>query len=636
MPLLQPTGFPDLLKPISGLTEFTELRQLMPNLQELAANHSAYTPGLPILERDLLSRSVHPSMLVHRINHQYSANQMVQTPIQDAKAGMFMIHEYDTPQAYLCIESLDRHLSDESILEILTTTGGMYWRYFISPDQSLHGYFGFEMRSNASFSNKTATEHPYTEISIIWPRHTRVHLLKRLRMLAREGCERLQFWPALVGAIAAADQAFSEGQVQVNSTKITGVPAFFARLNAKPVPLPREEPNIKMIEAFALYLAAPWTHGVPASLPNEFDVCGKAFLWQELGKALWSPDCVRNSGKMNPIWGITTQTIDLFAQVADHWLDLVSFGEIELTISGVKLKYDLTNLGVVTGLWGQSVELEYSKIPLEALRYLQPRQTFSPATIPYSIVTGYDAAYGCALAQKLITEAQQRSVFVPSGGFRTAMPPGTPILGVDELCLWSDGKGLWVLPLPGGLMFYWQPEPGNPFFQYTAENDFLSAWNLILAALWHDLITEGSTIFIRTGDEQAVPTVNGIGRKKHRRPGRSQSSPHVLHLPSQRVIYLDGVHAWGTPEEIEKIKRQAHQVRGHRRKLLPGHRRSSYALKNASRFNFIIPDGYTFVKPHQTGLTYSANTPTTETPILARGLASLMLMSKDYQPRSAA
>ena len=183
--------------------------------------------------------------------------------------------------------------------------------------------------------------------------------------------------------------------------------------------------------------------------------------------------------------------------------------------------------------------------------------------------------------------------------------------------------------------FYWRPEQTNPLSKYLGDEDFLSAWNLTLAALWHDLVTEGSKVVVRTGDEPVLPSSRAerVNRKRH---SRSRSNTHVLRLPSQRVIHMDGVHTWGTPEEIEKIKRQAHQVRGHRRKLLPGHQRSLYALENARRFNFIMPDGYTFVKPYQTGLSDPDAPATKETPILARGLASLMLMSKDYSKRSAA
>ena len=160
--------------------------------------------------------------------------------------------------------------------------------------------------------------------------------------------------------------------------------------------------------------------------------------------------------------------------------------------------------------------------------------------------------------------------------------------------------------------------------------------NLILAALWHDLVTQGGEVVVKTANECFTPEPQSIGHKSRKRRSRSRPDTHVLRLPSQRVIHMDGVHTWGTPEEIEKIKRQAHQVRGHRRKLLPGHQRSLYALENARRFNFIMPDGYTFVKPYQTGLNDPDAPATKETPILARGLASLMLMSKDYSKRSAA
>ncbi len=53
---------------------------------------------------------------------------------------------------------------------------------------------------------------------------------------------------------------------------------------------------------------------------------------------------------------------------------------------------------------------------------------------------------------------------------------------------------------------------------------------------------------------------------------------------------------------MEKIRRQAHQVRGHIRRLNPRWRRSPAAIQKAQRFNFVIPEGYTFVQPYQTGV----------------------------------
>jgi len=546
------------------------------------------------------------------------------------------LYEIQTQVATLSVTSFDQHLSDDAILDMLIKVDGIYWGFLDGDHQTWCGYFGLHYPPDSPI--ELSVDKPHTQISITWPKHAKkVHLLKRLRTLAKAGGEQLPFWAELAGAIAAADHAFCEGRAPKSTGKVTGVPNIFASMNARPgVPEP-QEPGIETIEAFARHLAAPWAFEKPAAVASEFDTCGKAFLWRELGKALWSPECLRGGIYFanNPVEEIITSA--LYPTVADHWLNLVNFGQLETEISGVKLKYDHNgDNGVVVGLWQQSVELETSRIPAQALRYLHRRQIYSPNRTAHPIINGYDAAYGDALSEKLIAEAAQKSSFVPVGGFRMTLPPGTPVLGVEELCIWTDGKGIWVLPIPDGLIFYWRPGQTNPLSQIDGINNARSAWNLVLSALWYDLVTEGPKVIVRTSNDQPVLSTNPTEGKKHRRRGRSRPDTHVLRLPSQRVIHMDGVHTWGTPEEIEKIKRQAHQVRGHRCKLLPGHQRSLYALENARRFNFIMPDGYTFVKPYQTGLNDPDAPATKETPILARGLASLMLMSKDYSKRSAA
>jgi hypothetical protein len=562
----------------------------------------------------------------------YAIGAATDTAANETDGEMFVLHEVTSSEVTLQIQSANINLSAERISEILTCGEMMYWGYVNNASRKLHGYFGICFPAGGRKPGSTGTIHPELLIYITWPRQSMMHLLKRLRLLAKEGGISLPFWPALVGAIVATDQAQREGLVPENHKALINSPAFYAKLNVQVSRYFHPDTRIEAIRALARSVAlARNRSGHPTHLPK-LDACGSAFYWLELGKALWSPECIRN-GPVLLSWlreeGIPA---GFFADVADHWLNMVSFGIVEIGVAGIKMKYDLRDIGTVKGLWVQTIELERSRISAEGVRYLHARQSFSPYTPPYTVIHGFDSVYGDALAQQLVVEAQEKSVFVPIGGFRTRIPPTSPLTGVEELCLWCDGKGLWVLPQPDGLIFHWKPEPGHSFYESYEDNRLLSAWNLILAALWHDLVTAGPAVMVRMGDEP----LRHIQRKTHKRHGPSGKRTHVLHLPSQRVIYLDGIHAWGTPEEIEKIKRQAHQVRGHRRRLLPGHRRSSYALENAGRFNFIIPDGYTFVKPHQTGFSGSGNDAASETPILARGLASLMLMNKDTQPGSAA
>lgn len=596
---------------------------------EIVTNRSS----LSILQDGQLSRLVSQPILASLDNTFSNSSIAPPSRLSQSHTGQALIYGFETHQADFSIWSLDPHLSDEQILDLLTTVDSIYWAYFTSPDQTFAGYFGLHYPQDGS--SDPVNEPPHTQISITWPKHTKTHLLTRLRMLTRAGCERLSFWAELTGAIAAADQALDEGRSPKSLGKVTGVPSAFAILNSAKFPDQHQEPRIETIQTLARFLVAPWSPSkLPVTKVSEFDVCGRAFFWQALGKALWSPDCIRNAAVLFDTEN-TSWSLEFISNLADHWLNLVSFDQFEVVISGVKLKYKHDGDGILQGLWQQTVDLEYSAIPPQALKYLQSHQVYAKDTSLFSVTGGYDTVYGDALAKKLIAEAQQHKAFVPMGGFRTAMPTGMPLTGIEELCIWSDGESLWVLPLPGGLIFHWQPSDENHLSNLAPANDFSSAWNLILAALWHDLVTEGQKVIVRTGDDQPTTDTNHIESKKRRRRGHSRPDTHVLRLPSNRVVQMEGIHVWGTPEEIEKIKRQAHQVRGHRRKLSPGQQRSLYALANARNFSFILPDGYTFVKPYQTGLASPDAPAAKETPILARGLASLILMSKDYSKRSA-
>lgn len=418
----------------------------------------------------------------------------------------------------------------------------------------------------------------------------------------------------------------------LDSLNVSNMPTAFARQNHK-VPQPdrerKYEASLDEIEMIARYLTNPSSATASIKTCENLDDCGRAFLWLTLGKTLWSPDSLRYAGRSYGHGEENTETFESLSNIADDWINLITSDQIEIAVCGIKLKYDVDTTISYTGLWQQAVELERWRIPADALKYLHARQPNPSEKYAVVIANWFDKEYANALAQKLIGEAQQRAAFVPQGGFRTALPEGVPLKGIDELCIWADGTGLWVLPLPTGGIFYWRPESQNPLSKYLGSETGLSAWNLTLAALWHDLVTEGQKVIVRTGTEQPAPRTGSTESKKRPRRGHSDADTHVLRLPSNRIIHMDGIHVWGTEEEIEKIRRQAHQVRGHRRQLRPGQQRSLRALENARRFNFILPDGYTFVRPYQTGLKDADDPETKETPILARGLASLILMSKD-------
>jgi hypothetical protein len=633
MTLPQPYSFPNTPGPNTRKSTPHDIHRTKPSIKDLIAEISSGQSNARGQD-DLLSRYIKESILKKQPGLDVNTGKVFDPrPIYDQEIKHIKVYGILTRHVYFSIFSLDPHLNNGQIQEMLTTIGQMYWGYTTIDDGTWHGYFGAYYPYECV--DGVGDDNAHTYFSIMWPRHTKIPLLNRLRMLAREGGEHLPFWLALVGAIAAAEQAFAQGNATKGKDKVTGVPTAFSILIDDYYFGGTKEANLADIQKTAQYMAASVTNPKYNRLnPKELDPCGLAFFLQEVSRLLWTPQALKAAGLLFDSFRNDSNRFESFESLADCWLSLVSFDQIEFFAAGMNIQYFNEGDGAPLGLWEQAIEFEFWQIPPEALRYLQRWQRLIKSN-QILFAKGYDPAYGDALAEKLLTEAQQKNIYVPSGAFRTTLPAGMPVIGVEELCIWSDGTGLWILPRPDGIIFYWRPQLTNSLLRCGFEATEFSAWNLILSALWHDLVTEGSKVIVRTGDEQPATDIHHVECKSRKRHSHSRPDTHVLRLPSQRVIHLDGVHTWGTPDEIEKIKRQAHQVRGHRRRLLPGHQRSLYALENARRFNFIMPDGYTFVKPYQTGLSDPDAPATKETPILARGLASLMLMSKDYSKRSA-
>ncbi|MEM2493684.1 MAG: hypothetical protein QXE23_09125, partial [Nitrososphaerota archaeon] len=82
---------------------------------------------------------------------------------------------------------------------------------------------------------------------------------------------------------------------------------------------------------------------------------------------------------------------------------------------------------------------------------------------------------------------------------------------------------------------------------------------------------------------------------------------------------------WGEREERERIARAAHAVRGHLRRLPPGWKPSEEARAIAMGFGVVVPDGFTFVRPHMRGGRKEGEGEG-EREAVARGLRSLALL----------
>lgn len=98
-----------------------------------------------------------------------------------------------------------------------------------------------------------------------------------------------------------------------------------------------------------------------------------------------------------------------------------------------------------------------------------------------------------------------------------------------------------------------------------------------------------------------------------------------LTLPAARHVHLAGTRAWGEAAERERIRRQAHGVRGHLRRLHGAWHAGAEAASSAGEFGLALPQGFTFVRPHVRGHN-AAGAGITPTPIRARGLATIMTL----------
>lgn len=237
-----------------------------------------------------------------------------------------------------------------------------------------------------------------------------------------------------------------------------------------------------------------------------------------------------------------------------------------------------------------------------------------------------DLARGLGLA--LMARAEAEGHYVPAGRFRVRVPdlPLFRRAGVTALRAAVDPQGIWVQLLgergPGEVFRLDRTLPLRP--DIAAD----PAWGAVAAALWHDL---------RAG----IPARPGGEARKGRRlekppeetpslPAPSVPRPLVLPRPF-RVMETEEGHRepeveWGEPEGREDLRRTAHWVRGHLRRLAPGWTASTEAREVAEALGVILPEGYTFVRPHLRGGRREGSESPPEREAIPRGLHSLALL----------
>lgn len=239
-----------------------------------------------------------------------------------------------------------------------------------------------------------------------------------------------------------------------------------------------------------------------------------------------------------------------------------------------------------------------------------------------------DADLARGLWHALAARAQAEGRYRPSGRFRVRAPdlPLFRRAGVTALRVAADPHGLWVQLMgergPGEIFRFDQEMPPRP--DLAAD----PAWVAAAAALWHDLVV-GIPARSRHGageDRQA----EHLSEKRDQPVPSSGSQPLVLPRPF-RISASPGKDRepeaeWGEPKELEHLRRAAHMVRGHLRRLPPGWSASAEARELAEIFGVILPEGYTFVRPHLRGDRGEGSDLPLEREAVARGLRSLALL----------
>lgn len=231
-------------------------------------------------------------------------------------------------------------------------------------------------------------------------------------------------------------------------------------------------------------------------------------------------------------------------------------------------------------------------------------------------VEGVDENLCGGLTASLLREAQANQVYVPSGEFLVTVPPDFPIPFVTSLAISADADGIWCALVgdrdgkrvrSNAARFNVVPGP-HPSYSVDPGGDAL--FRLVCAAFWRDLVVAGPEVIV-----QARSRPSG-----HKAAGQS-GKPSTLVLPRKSYIHLNGKREWASHEEREAIKRTAHGVKGFRRNLPDGWTASDQAQANANDFGVVLPDGYTFVRPHIRG---AADAEQSEArPTKARGLQAL-------------
>lgn len=449
---------------------------------------------------------------------------------------------------------------------------------------------------------------------------------------------RLSCFPELIGAVLAA--------IRARRYPVTLAPSVIATLSGLGpgpgvVPIsvggdPGHRETDRLAEQFVRSIVdADGVARIPAGMVS------RARFWISVAVHLW--DSQSRAFLRKHVENLDDQSLFLIAGLSAAALEAGWVQEI--TVAGTHL--DVRSISPEDMLPALFQALELEECPPAVFQFIAGGNVF-PAQVPSTVLveplrslywtivpdpggkypptplTIADRYLAQGIVHSLLTEAETGAVYVPAGKFEVVLPPEYPLAryGVTALRVWAEPDGLWV-GLVGrriGPCFRWTPTGKRMVGLVIREENLRQMVDVTLAALWHDLRVPGPDAFPdRREGWKRTERSDHAGNTRD-----SRSSIRVL--PGRirpRQVLIEGKRMWGSEEDRRQIRR-SHGVRGHLRRLHSGWTASLQAREMANRFGIVIPDGYTFVRPHTRGGNTGEGDGTRGTRVRATGLASVM------------
>ena len=362
----------------------------------------------------------------------------------------------------------------------------------------------------------------------------------------------------------------------------------------------------------------------------------RARFWLAVSRALWREDVMRRMAETT----FSPQALgDAAAYIGPIHLMLSAVAGLRFAVAR-EARVQIRGVGIVASTegsqvlaWPQALEWVAGDISPEALRWISQGRfpDSEPRVDDFSIQSPISAALMQGMAEALLEEARENAAYIPYGQFTLRLPADNPLApwGVKRLRVWAEPDRLWVQFVgkgskARGASLEWRPDrPMRPFV-ISENSGAVAAAHLVFAALWHDLVTAATAALPEQDQEPPKDMVAEVqARERARREGHARGRGRSYRtLPRKKKVRIRGRRDWSTAAERKRIMRR-HRVSGHLRQLPKGWHASEEAQRWARRYGFIVPQGYTFVRPHMRG----SDERDVETVVVARGLEALMLLN---------